>query len=334
MSYEEILKELKTGTYRPIYFLMGEEPYYIDVISDYIAQNALSESEKGFNQLVMYGKDTDATNVIHSARRYPMMAQRQVVIVKEAQNLKDIDLLENYALNPLNSTVLVICYKYKSYDKRKKLIKLVEINGVVLETKKLYDNQIPKWIEGYAKSQGIALNDKATLLLAEFIGSDLSAIVSAVTKLKVAVPQDVKEITPELIEKNIGFSKEYNNFELQSAIINKDHLKAVKIVRYFALNPKSNSIQASIAVLFGFFQKLMAFHYLPDKSQSAAASALKVNPYFIKDYMTGAKNYNARKAMSVISLLRDYDMKSKGFESPAVSDAELLNEMIFKIIYQ
>ena len=333
MSYEEIIKELKSGTYRPIYFLMGEEPYFIDVISDYIAKHALSEADKGFNQIVMYGKDTDAIGITHAARKYPMMAQRQVVIVKEAQNIKEIEDLATYVEKPLNSTILVICYKYKSLDKRKKLGKLVEKSGVLFESKKLYDNQIPKWIEGYAKSIGLSLDAKATLLLAEFLGSDLSGIVSSIEKLKVAVPQGTGVITADLIERNIGFSKDYNNFELQNALTNRDILKASKIVKAFSQNIKANPLQLTIVTLFGFFQKLLAYHYLPDKSQGAVASALKINPYFVKDYATAAKQYNARKVVQVISLLRQYDMKSKGFESASTDGGELLSELIFKIMH-
>ena len=333
MSYDEITKELKSGTYRPIYFLMGDEPYFIDVICDYIAKNALSEADKGFNQLVMYGKDTDPVTITHAARKYPMMAQRQVVIVKEAQNIKDIEELSTYVEKPLLSTILVICYKYKTLDKRKKLGKLVEKAGVLFESKKLYDNQVPKWIESYAKSIGISLNPKAILLLAEFIGSDLSAIVSSIEKLKVAVPKETKTITPDLVEYNIGFSKDYNNFELQNAIINRDVLKATKIVKAFSQNMKANPIQVTIVTLFGFFQKLMIYHYLPDKSQSSAASALKVGPYFVKDYETAARNYNARRVVRIISLLREFDMKSKGFESTNTDGGELLTQLIFKIMH-
>lgn len=333
MSYEEIIKELKNGTYRSIYFLMGEEPYFIDAISDYIAQNALSDADKGFNQLIMYGKDTDVTGIIHVARKYPMMAQRQVVIVREAQNIKEIEDLVTYVDKPLNSTILVVCYKYKTLDKRKKLGKLVEKNGVLFESKKLYDNQLPKWIEGHAKSIGITLDAKAVLLLAEFLGSDLSAIVSSLEKLKVAVPKDVKLVTADLIERNIGFSKDYNNFELQNAIINRDVLKATRIVKAFSQNIKANPIQVTIVTLFGFFQKLLAYHYLPDKSQSSVASALKINPFFVKDYVMAAKNYNGRKVVQAISLLREYDMKSKGFESASTDGGELLTELVFKIMH-
>lgn len=333
MSYDEITKELKKGIYRPIYFLMGDEPYFIDLICDYIAKNALSEADKGFNQLIMYGKDTDTLGIIHAARKYPMMAQRQVVIVKEAQNIKEIEDLTAYAENPLNSTILVVCYKYKTLDKRKKLSKLVEQTGVLFESKKLYENQVPKWIEAYAKSIGVSLEAKAVLLLAEFLGNDLSGIVLSIEKLKVAVPKDVKTITADLIEYNIGFSKDYNNFELQSAVVNRDVLKATKIVRAFAKNTKANPIQVTIVTLFGFFQKLMVYHYLPDKSQPSVASALKIGPYFVKEYETAARNYNARKVVKIISLLREFDMKSKGFGSPTTDGGELLSELIFKIMH-
>lgn len=334
MNYADILKELKSGVYRPIYFLMGDEPYFIDVISDYIIANALPEADRGFNQLVMYGKDLDVMAIIHAARKYPMMARRQLVVIREAQNIKDIEELSVYAEKPLESTILVVCYKYKSLDKRRKLGKLVEKNGVLFESKKLYDNQLPKWIEDYSKSAGLNLDSKSVMLLAEFIGSDLSALVLAIDKLKVVVPADIKVVTADVIEKNIGFSKDFNNFELQSAIINRDILKANRIVKYFAANPKSNPIQATVVILFNFFQKVLAYHYLPNKSSDVAVAAeLKITPYFVKDYAKAAQTYGGRKVVNIISLLREYDMKSKGFGSVSVPDGELLAELVYKIMH-
>lgn len=312
---------------------MGEEAYYIDAISDYIAANALSEADKGFNQLIMYGRDLEVPAIIHAARKYPMMAQRQVVIIKEAQNIKDIEDLAIYAENPLQSTILVVCYKYKSLDKRRKLHKLVEKNGVLFESKKIYENQLPRWINDHAKSVGVTLDDKATYILAEFLGSDLSAIVSSIDKLKVAIPTNVKVITADHIEKNIGFSKDYNSFELQKAIAEKNILKANRIVKAFSSNPKANPIQLNIVTIFNFFQKLLAYHYLPNKTESIVASELKIAPFFVKEYAAAARNYNARKILTIISLLREFDMRSKGFDYPTTEDGELLSELVFRIMH-
>ncbi len=333
MTFDQILKDLKEKKYSPIYFLMGDEPYYIDVITDYIADNVLTEEEKAFNQTVVYGKDTDITDVIHAARRYPMMAQHQVVIVKEAQSFRDIEKLAVYAENPLNSTILVVNYKYKTIDKRKKLSKALKNNGVLFESKKLYDNQVGSWLTDYLKNKGLSIDVTANRILVEYLGNDLSKIAHEIDKLQIAVGAGKKMITAEDIEKNIGISKEYNNFELNKAVLQRNAVKANKIIRTFAKNPRANPIQVTIATLFGYFQKLMAYHYLPDKSKHAVASALKINPYFVTDYTTGARNYPARKVVQVISLLREYDMKSKGYNSNVSDSGELLKELIFKIMH-
>lgn len=333
MTFEQILKELKSGQYRPIYFLMGDEPYFIDEITNYISKNVLSEEEKGFNQTTLYGKDVDATAVIHAARRYPMMSQHQVIIVKEAQNIKDIEMLAHYADNPLTSTILVVNYKYKTLDKRKKLYKSIGKAGILFESKKLYDNQIPTWISSFLKSKGFSIDPKASALLAEFLGSDLSKITHEIDKLEIALGEGVKQITAAHIEQNIGISKDYNNFELQKAVLSKDVSKANKIILAFGKNPKDHPIQVTISTLFGYFQKLLAYYYLPDKSKMAVATALKINPFFVSDYVTGARYYNARKVIDVIDLLRTYDMKSKGFDSPTTDSGELLKELIFKIMH-
>lgn len=333
MTFEQLLQELKSGQYRPIYFLMGDEPYFIDEITNYISKNVLSEEEKGFNQTVLYGKDVDATAVIHAARRYPMMSQYQVIIVKEAQNIRDIEMLSHYAENPLTSTILVINYKYKTLDKRKKLYKSIGKSGILFESKKLYDNQVPTWISSYLKTKGYTIEPKASALLSEFLGSDLSKISHEIDKLEIALGTDVKQITAADIEANIGISKDYNNFELQKAVLSKNITQANKIILAFGKNPKDHPIQVTISTLFGYFQKLLAYYYLPDKSKMSVASALKINPYFVSDYVTGARHYNAWKVMQVIDLLRTYDMKSKGFDSPTTNSGELLKELIFKIMH-
>ena len=333
MTFDQIIKDLKAKKYSPVYFLMGDEPYYIDAITDYIAGKVLTEEEKAFNQTIVYGKDTDITDVILAARRYPMMAQHQVVIVKEAQNIKNIEPLSLYAENPLNSTILVINYKYKTIDKRKKLYKALNKNGVIFESKKLYDNQVGTWLTAHLKSKGLNIDVTANQILVEYLGNDLSKIAHEIDKLQIALGKDKKTITPEDIEKNIGISKEYNNFELNKAILQKNVVKANRIIQSFAKNQKDNPIQVTIATLFGYFQKLMAYYYLPDKSKMAVASALKINPFFVTDYTTGARNYPARKVVQIISLLREYDMRSKGYNSNVSDNGELLKELIFKIIH-
>jgi len=334
MTFDQILQQLKTKTYSPVYFLMGEEPYYIDEITNYIAKNVLTEEEKAFNQTVLYGKDTDITNIILSARRYPMMAQHQVIIVKEAQNFKEIEELAVYAENPLSSTILVINYKYKSLDKRKKLYKTITKNGGVLfESKKLYDNQVGTWLNSFLKTKGLSIDITANRVLIEYLGNDLSKIAHEIEKLRIALGSSAKTISLTDIERNIGISKEFNNFELIKAIFQKNVIKANQIIQSFGKNPKNNPIQVTTATIFGYFQKLMAYHYLPDKSKNAVASALKINPFFVTDYSTGARNYSARKVIQVISLLREYDMKSKGYKSNVTDNGELLKELIFKIIH-
>ena len=334
MTFEKIIQQLKTGKYSHIYFLMGEEPYYIDEITNYIAKNVLTEEEKAFNQTTLYGKDTDVTNIILAARRYPMMAQHQVIIVKEAQNFKNIEDLVVYADNSLSSTILVINYKYKTLDKRKKLYKTIAKNGGVLfESKKLYDNQVGTWLNNYLKIKGLTIDITANRVLIEYLGNDLSKIAHEIEKLRIAIGSSVKTISLADIEKNIGISKEFNNFELNKAIFQKNVVKANQIIQSFGKNQKNNPIQVTTATIFGYFQKLMAYHYLPDKSKNAVASALKINPFFVTDYTTGARNYSARKVIQVISLLREFDMRSKGYKSNVSDNGELLKELVFKIIH-
>ena len=334
MTFEQILQQLKTRTYSPLYFLMGDEPYYIDEITNYIANKVLTEEEKAFNQTTLYGKDTDMTSIILAARRYPMMAQHQVIVVKEAQNFKDIEKLVVYAEKPLNTTILVINYKYKTLDKRKKLYKAItKSGGVLFESKKLYDNQVGAWLNSFLKTKGLTIDITASRVLIEYLGNDLSKIAHEIEKLRIALGSKTKNITTTDIERNIGISKEFNNFELNKAIFQKNVVKANQIIQSFGKNPKSNPIQVTTATIFGYFQKLMAYHYLPDKSKHGVASALKINPFFVSDYTTGARNYSARKVIQVISLLREFDMKSKGYKSNVTDSGELLKELIFKIIH-
>ncbi|MFT3737180.1 MAG: DNA polymerase III subunit delta [Breznakibacter sp.] len=332
MTFEQIMSSLQKREFKPIYFLMGEESWFIDQITDYIAQNVLSDAEKGFNQTVLYGKDTNAAHIIMAARRYPMMSPHQVIIVKEAQNVADIDKLEIYAQNPLLTTILVVNYRYKTIDKRKKLAKLVEEKGVLFESKKLYDNNLPSWITNYVKNKGKTIDPKAAVVMAESVGSDLSKLVHEIEKLIVAVGPQITNLLPDHVEKNIGISKDFNNFELQKAIAAKNVYKVNQIIFAFGKNPKDNPIQITTVTLFNFFVKLLMYHYLPDKSKNNVASVLKVNPYFVDDYVAAARNFSGNKTVKAISLLREYDMKSKGFESANTDSAELLKELVFKIM--
>ncbi|MGG7034507.1 MAG: DNA polymerase III subunit delta [Flavobacterium sp.] len=326
----KIVNDIKNKNIKPIYFLMGEEPYYIDKISEYIEQNVLSEEEKGFNQTVLYGRDVSIEDIISTAKRYPMMAERQVVIVKEAQDLtKTIDKLENYAENPMPSTVLVFCYKYKTLDKRKKVTKNLAKSGVVYESKKLYENQVGDWIKRILAGKKYGIDPKATAMLVEFLGTDLSKINNELEKLQIILPKG-STITPEHIEENIGFSKDYNVFELRKAIGERNQNKAYKIAHFFAENPKDNPMVLTTGLVFGFFVQLLQYHGLKDKNPKNVAAVLKVNPYFLKDYDVALKNYPMKKVSQIVAALRDVDVKSKGVGAD-LSAGDLLKEMLVKI---
>lgn len=331
-DYQNILAELRQGVFKPVYFLSGEEPYYIDVICNYIIENALDETEREFNQTVMYGSDVNIKDVINAAKRFPVMAQRQLVVVKEAQSISDIDKLEFYLKKPQPSTVLVICYKYKKVDKRKKFAAELPKVGVLFESKKLYDNQIPAFISEYLTSFGLSIDPKTAQMLAEYLGTDLCNVVSELDKLKVGLPASVNSVTAEMVERSVGISKTFNNFELRAALINKDVYKVNQIVAHFGKDPKSNPFLLTVSTLFDFFANLMAYYYLPDKSDASVAKAFGVNPYFAKDYHLAAKNYNGWKTMEIISLLREYDARSKGFGGGSASENELLKELVYRIM--
>jgi len=332
MNFDQIVADLKNKIYHPIYFLGGEEPYYIDVISDYIEKNVLTESEQDFNQTVVYGRDTTPFEIISLAKRYPMMASHQVVIVKEAQNIQKIEELLPYVENTLDSTILVINYKYKKIDKRKSFFKTVGKKGVLFESAKIYDNKIPAWISSYLQKSGYSISPKATILLAEFLGSDLSKIVNEIEKLTINQPQG-SQIDETIIEQNIGISKDFNIFELQNAIGSRNMVKANQIANYFAANPKENPLIKTVMILYGFFSKLLIYQQLKDKSKNSVASSLSVNPFFVSDYKAAGRNYNTSKLRSIISLLREYDLKAKGVENVTTSDGELLKELLFKIMH-
>lgn len=327
----KIVNDIKQGNVKPIYFFMGEEPYYIDRLTEYIEDNLLTEEEKGFNQMVLYGKDVSIEDIMSSAKRYPMMAERQVVIVKEAQELsRTIEKLENYVSNPQPTTVLVFAYKYKTLDKRKKITKLLEKNGLVYESKKLYENQVADWIKRVLSGKGYTVEPKAAAMLVEFLGNDLSKINNELEKLLIILPKG-SAITPKNIEDNIGISKDYNVFELRKAIGERDQLKAYKIADHFAQNPKDNPLVMTTGLVFGFFSQLLLYHGLKDKSASNAARVLKVNPYFMKDYDIALRNYPMKKVSAIIASLRDIDVKSKGVGANSIPQRDLLKEMLVKI---
>lgn len=343
-DFNQILSDLKAKKYEPVYFLMGDEPYFIDMISDYIETNVLDETEKEFNQSVLYGRDSSVNDLLASAKRFPMMSEKQVVILKEAQEMKDLldtksegkdkapSPFAAYIENPQTSTILVICYKYKTIDKRTSLAKLIDKKAVLFESKKLYDNQVADWIFNYLKSKDYTINQRAAGLLAEYLGTSLSKITNELDKLIINLPPK-SEITAEHIQTNIGISKDYNVFELQNALGKKEVLKANRIINYFAANPKDNPFVVTISSLYSFFCKLLVYHFLPDKSKSAAASALGINPFFVGDYERAAKNFSPEKLKRIFSYLRDYDLKSKGVDRGSATEGELLKEMVFKILH-
>ena len=329
---KQLVADIQNGNIKPIYFLMGEEPYYIDKISDYIEDNVLTEDEKGFNQVVLYGRDVSVEDIIGDAKRFPMMAERQVVIVKEAQDLsRTIEKLESYAENPQPTTVLVINYKYKKLDKRKALYKAINKSGVVYESKKLYENQVADWIRRVLSGRNYSITPKAAQMLVEFLGTNLSKIDNELNKLQIILPKD-SQITPEVIEENIGISKDFNNFELRKAVGDRDALKAHRIVNYFADNPKDNPMAITVSLLFNFFSQLLQYHGLNDKSPRSVASALKINPYFVNEYVAAARNYPMKQVSAAVATLRDFDVKSKGVGANALSQGDLLKELLVRIM--
>jgi DNA polymerase III subunit delta len=332
-TFDSIISDLKKKIYKPVYFLAGEEPYYIDQISKYIEENVLEESEKDFNQSIIYGDDTTIPGIIESSRRFPMMANQQVIIVREAQTLRKIEDLAVYTENPLVSTILVINYKYKTLDKRTKLFKSLEAKGVYFESSRLRDYQLPAWIKEYLMARGVKIEGDAGSLLTEYLGTNLGKVANELDKMIISLPEDKRLITMAVIEKSIGISKDFNNFELQKAVGEKNIEKANRIGMYFANNPKDNPITLTIASLFSYFSKILLFHSLKDKSKNSVAAALKINPYFVREYETAARNYNPGKTVSVISLLRKYDMKSKGVGDSGTDQGDILKELLFIIMH-
>jgi DNA polymerase-3 subunit delta len=332
MDHKLLLKEIRNKKFEKIYFLHGEEPYFIDVLTKAIQDNALEESERDFNQSILYGKDAEVLSLISELKSYPMMAERRLVILKEAQYFKAIEQLESYLENPANSTIFVICYKYKTFDARKKTLKNALKNGVVFKSEKVKEYQLAEWIQQYIKTTGYELTSKACMLLIESLGNDLGRIVKELEKLAILIEKGTI-INENHIEENIGISKDYNVFELTNAVANKDNLKALKIVDYFEHNPKAADLVFVISNLFKFFSQIMRIHFLPNKSIEAVAQALGVHP-FVAGELTNAKNkYDPRKIAANIALIHEYDLKSKGVGNTSATQGELMREMVYQLIH-
>jgi len=340
-SPEAVLKAMRKQEFAPVYFLQGDEPYYIDRIADCIEENVLSESERGFNQIVMYGKDVDVSAILNNAKRYPMMSERQVVIVREAQDVSDFNIkqgqqqMEAYLKNPMPSTILVFCYKYKNIDGRKALGKLLDKHAILVESKKMYDNQLPDWIARYVKDKGLQIEDKAVQMLADYIGNNLERLTNEIEKVLINYRQGDEEgkITPAIIQKYIGISKEYNVFELQKALAVKDVLKANRILKYFEANQKANPIIPIIALLFTFYTKLLLVHQASDKSERGLAAVLKINPFFAREYKVASVNYPLPKVIRNIHHLRLADQYAKGIDNQVGADSQILKELVFKLMH-
>ncbi len=336
MTYGSIMHDLKAGKYLPLYYLHGEEAYYIDKICDYIAEHALAPEERDFNQTILFGSDVTASQVADAARRYPMMAARQVVIVKEAQNIKNTDALEKYFKQPLASTVLVMCHKNGKIDGRKReYTKAIQQAGILFESQKLRERDLPPFIENYLKERQTSIDPKSEQLIADSIGADLSRLTSELDKLILSLPADDKRVTPQIVEDQIGVSKDFNGFELRDAIVNRNVYKANQIINYFDKNPKAGSIYSFLPMLFNYFQNLMIAFYAPQRqSQEGVAAWLELrSPWAAKDYMTGMRNYTGSKVMQILGKLREIDAKSKGLDNPNTPPGELMKELIFYILH-
>ncbi len=334
MTFEQIITDIKSRNFKSVYLLMGDEPYYIDELTSLLIDTVLPEEERDFNQTILYGMETDVKSVITLARSFPMMSDYQLVVIKEAQNLSKIEELEVYAKNPLHTTILILNYKNGTLDKRKKLYAEIEKNGAVFESKKIPEYKIPGFISSYVQTKGLGIDQKSAQMLSDYLGNDLSKLTNEIAKLLIAMPPDQKRITAELIEENIGISKDFNNFELLKAIVEKDIFKINQIADYFDKNPKNNPLVMTMSVLFNFFSNLMVCYWAKNKTEQGIAGELGFrNPYQAKDYIQALKNYNAFKSMEIISLLRTYDAKSKGVGNVSASDGELLKELLYKITH-
>lgn len=332
VTYESVMHDLKARDFKPIYYLMGDESYYIDKISDWIAENVLQPEEKDFNQTVLFGSDVNASQIVDAAKRYPMMSEYQVIIVKEAQNVKNVEPIEKYLKAPMSSTILVMCHKNGTIDGRKReYVKAIQQAGVLFESKKLRERDLPSFIEQYLKAREASIDPKSTQMIADAIGADLSRLTGELDKVLLSLPESDRRVTPQVVEDQIGVSKDYNAFEFRDAIVNRNILKANQIIKYFDENPKAGGLYALLPMMFSYFQNLMLSYYCPQKgSQEALAQWLDMkSPWGARDYITGMRNYSGMKVMQIISKIREIDAKSKGLDNPNTALGELMKELIF-----
>lgn len=336
ITYGTVMRDLKTRKFAPIYILGGQESYYIDKISDYLAQNVLQPEERDFNQTIVYGSDVTSAQVADMALRYPMMSEHQVIIVKESQTLKNLDPLQKYFEKPQKSTILVFCHKNGKLDLRKKIYSVARKAGaVIFEGKKLYDRDLPGFIDTYLKLKGVTIEPKASQMVGDHVGSDLNRLTSELDKLMISLPKDEKRITADLVEKEVGVSKDFNIFELQKALAKKEIFKVNEIVTYFNKNPKSYPIYRLLPQLFSYFQNLLIVEYMPNRNnQNEVAAKLGLRGgWAAGDYMTGLRYYSLQKVILILEKIRDTDAKSKGIGNPNTDGGELLRELIFFILH-
>ena len=336
VSFESIMRDLEARKFVPVYYLMGDEPYYIDKIADYIAEHVLQPEERDFNQTVLFGSDVTASQIADAARRYPMMSEYQVLIVKEAQNVKNTEALEKYFKAPMSSTILVMCHKNGTIDGRKKeYVKAISAAGVLFESKKLRDRDLPGFVENYLKARRVGIDPKSTQMIVDNIGADLSRLTGELDKVILSLPEENRKVTPQIVEEQIGVSKEFNGFELRDAIVNRNVFKANQIIKYFDENPKAGNVYSFLPMLFNYFQNLMIAYYAPNnKSQEGVAEWLELrSAWAAKDYMIGMRNYTGMKVMQIISKIREIDAKSKGLDNPNTPSGELMKELIFYILH-
>lgn len=334
-TYSTVMRDLQSRKFAPVYYLMGDEAYYIDKISDWIAENVLQPEERDFNQTVLFGSDVTAAQVIDMAKRYPMMSEYQVVIVKEAQNIRHMEPIEAYLQKPLTSTILVFCHKNGALDRRKRLVGVIDKVGVLYESKKLKERDLPAFIENYLREKGVGIDDKSNQLIAESIGSDLNRLTSELDKLIISLPENDRRVTPQIVEDQIGVSKDFNGFELRDAIVYKNVFKANQIIDYFDKNPKAGSIYAFLPLLFNYFENLMIAFYCPkrnDPNEVARYLDMK-SSWAVQQYMTGMRNYTGMKTLQIIRKIREIDAKSKGLDNPNTPPGELMKELVFFILH-